>query len=102
MKKTLLPVVLLFISLHGFSQTGPGGVGNSTSNILWLKADASVYNDAGVTQSANNDIVQQWNDQSGNGINAFQGTAGTKPAYKTNSINGKPVLSFDGVDDFMG
>jgi hypothetical protein len=102
MKNLLLIFIVQLISLIGFSQTGPGGVGNAASNILWIKADGNVYRDAGSTLTVNDDLVQQWNDQSGNANNVFQGTSGNRPMYKANIINGKPVLRFDGLDDWMG
>lgn len=102
MKNTLLIVMTFLTPIIGFSQTGPGGVGNSTSNILWLKADGNVYSDAGITPAANDNLVQQWNDHSGNANNVFQGTTANRPLCKSNFINGKPVLRFDGIDDWMG
>ncbi len=61
---------------------------------LWLKADAGVTAGAG-------GIVTAWQDQSGKGNNAAQSTADLYPLLVTNAINGKPVLRFDGVDDFL-
>src|SRR6185369_7700007 len=60
---------------------------------LWLKADA------GVTATAGK--VTAWQDQSGKGNNATQATADLSPLLVPNAINGKPVLRFDGVDDFL-
>lgn len=59
---------------------------------LWLKADA-------ITGSNDGDSVTTWTDSSGNTNNATQSTAANKPTYKTNIINGNPVVRFDGVDD---
>jgi len=42
--------------------------------------------------------VSTWNDQTGNGHDL---TAGTPPTYISNGINGNPVVSFDGVNDFL-
>ncbi len=88
--------LFVFAWASQFAQTGPAGVGTSTSNKLWLKADANVYNDAGTTLASNNDLVQQWNDKSGNSNNASQATSGNRPRYVTNVINGKPALRFTG------
>lgn len=61
---------------------------------LWLKADSLVLND--------NDPITTWADQSGNGNDATQvGAVGIKPIYKTNIINGKPIVRFDGIDDYL-
>lgn len=82
-----------------FAQTGPAGVGSSTNNVLWLKADAGVYNNAGTTLAANGDNVQQWNDNSGNADHASQGTAANRPNYVTNSINGNPVIRYTAANN---
>ncbi len=66
----------------------------TSGNVLWLKADAAVYTDAGVNAATNGQTVQQWNDQSGNTANATSATAIYRPMYVTNVINGKPVLRF--------
>ena len=60
---------------------------------LWLKADALALSDGAA--------VASWPDSSGNGNDAAQSVAGERPLFKTNIINGKPVLRFDGVDDFL-
>jgi hypothetical protein len=59
---------------------------------LWVKSDAGITIDTGVTT---------WADQSGNTNDFSQGEGGYQPEYVTNSINGRPVVSFDGDDDFM-
>ena len=61
---------------------------------LWLKADA------GVTAGAGGQVTA-WQDQSGNGNNASQTTADQSPLLANGAVNGKPVLRFDGVDDFL-
>lgn len=61
---------------------------------LWLKADA-------ITGLADDDPVATWNDSSGNGNNATQATEANKPLYKTNILNGQPVVRFDGTNDFL-
>jgi hypothetical protein len=64
-----------------------------TNLAMWLDAaDES-------TITLNGSTVSQWNDKSGNGRNASQATAALQPTYTTNGLNGKPVISFDGVDD---
>jgi hypothetical protein len=59
---------------------------------VWLKADA-------ITGLHDGDAVGTWSDQSGNGFDATQATAGNKPTYKTSILAGKPVVRFDGVGD---
>jgi hypothetical protein len=62
---------------------------------LWLDAaDAA-------TITTVSGAVSQWNDKSGNGRNATQATATSRPAYTTAGLNGLNVITFDGSDDFM-
>ena len=73
-------------------------VGTSPSSIaglsLWLKADSIVGLNDG-------DTVGSWTDQSPNVNSANQLTEILKPLYKTNILNGKPVVRFDGGNDEM-
>ena len=76
-----------------FGQTGPGGVGNASTNLLWLKADA------GTSTSINGSPVATWLDQSGNAMNATQVTPSRQPKYVANAVNGRPsVLLNNAVD----
>ncbi len=68
--------------------------------VLWLKADAGTYTDAGVTLATNGQTVQQWNDQSGNNKHATQATAANRPKLITNVLNGKPVMRFSTASGF--
>jgi hypothetical protein len=61
---------------------------------LWLDAGQ------GVTKDGSN-YVSQWADQSGNGNNASQGTAANQPLYVASGLNSKPVISFDGINDYL-
>lgn len=61
---------------------------------LWLKADAGVTADAAGAVSA-------WVDQSGKGNDAAQTDATLSPTVVTNALNAKPVLRFDGTDDYL-
>ncbi len=71
---------------------GPGGVGNSTNNKLWLKADD--------LSLANGAAVNSWADASGNGLTAVSsGVSGQAPTFNTNTVNTiLPSISFDGGD----
>ena len=88
-------------TFSAFAQTGPGGVGNASGsggqpqNRLWLRADAGTL--------TTNGQVSEWNDQSGNGNNATQSTSGSRPLYIASEplANNRPVLRFDGIDDWM-
>ncbi len=87
--RLLLPFtfLVLFCSLQGAAQSGPGGVGNSSTNILWLDASFGV--------SAPTAGVTSWTDRSGAGNTVVQGTAALQPLYMTNAINGYPTVFFD-------
>lgn len=90
--------ILLFSNLV-FSQTGPGGVGSSVNNELWLIPDNNTYIDSGTTLSSNNDPILQWNDVSGNLNHAIQNTSSRRPLYRMNDLNGYSTIRFDGSDD---
>lgn len=64
---------------------------------LWLKAGTGAYHDAGSTLATNGQTVQQWNDQSGNGRNASQGTPGNRPTYQTGVYNGLSAIQLANV-----
>ena len=94
MKKiTVAGLLWTFFNVQvAFGQTGPGGVGNATSNFLWLKADA------GTSSSVNGNPISQWNDQSGNSNNVSQATAAFRPVFRSGLpgvMNGKPLIEFD-------
>jgi len=92
--KHILIFKLVFIPLISLSQTGPGGVGNSLSNGLWLKADD--------INQADNTAVSAWNDASGNANNAVQPIIALQPNYYTTSaLNNMPIVRLDGADDEM-
>jgi len=46
--------------------------------------------------------VQQWADKSGNGRNLVQNTTNNQPLHGSVTLNGKPVVTFDGTNDSMG
>jgi hypothetical protein len=66
---------------------------------LWLDATDPAGNG---TQPANASSVSSWVDKSGNGNTVTQATGANQPTYRTNVLNGKPVVRFDGVNDLMG
>jgi len=45
--------------------------------------------------------IVTWYDQSGNGYDATQTTAASQPLYVSSGQNGRPVLRFDGTDDYL-
>lgn len=48
------------------------------------------------------DAVATWTDGTGYARNMTQATSGSRPIFKTNILNGMPVVRFDGTDDFLG
>ena len=93
-------VSIIIISLWAvaslMAQTGPGGVGNSSNNILWLKADA-------ITGVSDGGSITDWLDQSGNGNNFTQTNGSRKPKWTQSNadFNGRPTVTFDGADDYF-
>lgn len=55
------------------------------------------------TPPADGGAVSQWDDGSGNGRHATQGTGGAQPTYRAAyaNLNGLPAVEFDGSADFL-
>lgn len=62
---------------------------------MWLDASDT----ATIVQTGG--LVSQWDDKSGNGYNATQGTGANQPTTGTRTQNGLNVIDFDGSNDFM-
>lgn len=62
--------------------------------LLWLVADR-------IMGLVDGDPVSTWADASGQGNNATQSTTAAKPLWKVNIAGGRPVVRFDGVDDYL-
>lgn len=90
MRKAIL-VHIVLTTAPIFAQSGPGGVGSSANNVLWLRADNGV-NTTGPS-------VTGWLDRSGNNNNAAPPSVAARPIVVPAALNGYPVLSFDGVND---
>ena len=93
------PIFLAFLTslaIHGFSQSGPAGVGTTdgTSSLsVWYDANQGVVETSGA--------VTQWNDQSGYDNHATPPAVGNRPALVTAAVNGYPTITFDGSDDYL-
>ncbi len=61
---------------------------------LWLVADS------GVTVDGSN-AVSQWNDLSGNGLDATQVSEGHEPTLVTGALNGHSVVRFNGSSSYL-
>ncbi len=85
--------------LAGLSAAAAAFSPDSISGLLaWLKADGNVYT-SGTTQATDGQDVSTWDDAHTSNNDFTQSTGGLKPLFKTNIINGKPVIRFDGSDD---
>lgn len=60
---------------------------------LWLDANDS----STITESGG--LVSQWDDKSGNGNDALQGTGANQPLLVNNLFSGKAAIRFDGIND---
>jgi len=61
---------------------------------VWLRADTGVFIDG-------SNALSLWQDQSGNGNDAYQGTASSQPIWSDSAINGVDSILFDGSDDSL-
>ena len=59
---------------------------------------SNVYDARFISGLSDNDAVGTWTNRTGSD-NATQATAANKPIYKTNQLNGNPVVQFDGSND---
>jgi hypothetical protein len=74
-----------------------------TGLVAWYRADGTKWqNSARSTPAvADGDPVGAWDDLSGLGNNALQATAGSRPLLKLAIQNGRPVIRYDGINDFL-
>jgi hypothetical protein len=64
-----------------------------------LGASISLYSPS-IAGKSNDDLIDSWNDLSGNANNAV-GTGTQRPTYKTSQLKGFPVVSFNGISNFL-
>jgi hypothetical protein len=74
------------------------------STALWL--DSSDGNtlfaaDTGSTLAVPGGVIGRWADKSGNGRDAIQTTAASRPTLSSSVLNGLNVVTFDGVNDAL-
>ena len=89
MRKALVFLLAIVSSISIIAQSGPGGVGTNSTNIIWL--------DASTLSLSNGADVTSWNDISGNGFSFGASTdAGSSfPDFLTDGGAGFPALDFD-------
>lgn len=80
-------------------KTGGGGGTFDPLSISWHTAFWA--EDPDWTDPGDGNAVSQWDDASGNGRHATQGTASVQPTYRasTAAFNSNPTVEFDGDDD---
>lgn len=79
------------LGLHLVSAPPSGGLFDSA--LAYYSADDLTGGDGSK--------VQTWADRSSNGYDLTQDTESLRPTLYTNVLNGKPLVWFDGTDDFM-
>lgn len=65
--------------------------------------DLGIWLDAASIAQADGTAVSEWNNDAGTSRSAVQSESGSgeKATYKTGIINGKPVVRFDGTNDYL-
>lgn len=87
-------IIFLNSFLTGSSQTFAPPTITSANYLQWCEARHLVGLNDG-------DAVDTFTDVSGAGNNWTQSNGSFKPIYKASIANGKPILRFDGADDYM-
>lgn len=94
-------LLLSLLSAFGYAQTGPGGVGSTAGssgqpqNVLWV--------DASNLGLVNDDDVNNWADQSGNGNDLQQLATKNLPIFRNDGLasGNYPVVRFDGTERYL-
>ncbi len=99
-RKTLLTCILC-LTAFGAGEVGAAVVPTDISGaVLWLDAsDVDGDGTAGGTFVSGGTAT--WADKSGHGHDVTQSTAAKHPTLGTNTLNGLPLMSFDGTDDYL-
>jgi hypothetical protein len=101
--KSILKPLPKIIPVLGAPSWSPAKLSNLA---LWLRSDSGLYQDTGklTPGSSDGDVVGAWEDLSGNGNDVLQATTGFKPILQNEVgelVNGYPIVSFDGADDYL-
>lgn len=90
--------------IEGGHTSSPASVQATVDNgaVIPVTTDLLAYYPAqGLLGYANADAVASWTDYSGNNLHLVQVGTSQQPSYRTNIINGLPVVRFDGSADYM-
>lgn len=70
--------------------------------VWWLKSDAGLFTDSGMTTPAvnDNDRIGGWQDQSGQGRH-LTGSGATRPFLKVNTLNGFPTVNITAAPNYL-
>lgn len=105
------------VHLHNFLSPGiyywRVGANPGDGNIIWsqnyaftifspeILPNVSLWLDAGEAITTPENRVSQWTDKSGQGNHVIQVTPDLRPQRVAGILNGRPVVRFDGVNDFL-
>jgi len=86
--------------------TATNAFGSGTANVtvgFYVTGAHSIFHAQNIDGSynstlANNDASATWENLGSSGLDVTQGTAGSRPTYKTAVVGGQPTVSFDGGD----
>ena len=86
----------------GRAAFSPADIEASATGVLWLKADAGVFQDSSFTTPAGaDDVVGGWVDQFATANSPIQATTANKPILRTAHVNGLPSIQWDGATDLL-
>jgi len=71
--------------------------GDNPSDVHGLE----VWYDANTLSLSDGESISQWDDLSGNGNHLTQSSSTERPIFTSNILNGKPVVRFDGTNDYL-
>lgn len=93
MHRTVVFILTCFNILSALSQKGPGGIETISNTPFW-------YDGTQINQTSGTSVAT-WPNTGANVEDAVQASATNRPTYLTNQLNSQPVVSFDGVNDYL-
>lgn len=69
--------------------------------LFWVKSDTGVLDASDNPITVDGTAVKTWQDQSGNANHLTQATVANQPLYKTNQVNSRPGLLWDGTNNVL-